>query len=115
MPKLPKRCTGCQLQMPQLGKTTIFDFYSEYCPPCRQIAPYLKKLDTLRPDIVVLKVDINRPGVRGIDWRSPAAQHFNLRSIPHFVIYNPNRQRSHEGRSAYQEINRLMQLHNILR
>ena len=27
------------------GKTTIFDFYSEYCPPCRAIAPRLEVYD----------------------------------------------------------------------
>jgi thiol-disulfide isomerase/thioredoxin len=27
------------------GKTNIIDFYSEYCPPCKKIAPYLRKLD----------------------------------------------------------------------
>jgi len=72
------------------GKTTVFDFYSEYCPPCVAIAPALKKLAESRSDVVVVKVDINRPGVRGIDWGSPTAQQFGLRSIPHFKIYGPD-------------------------
>jgi thiol-disulfide isomerase/thioredoxin len=72
------------------GKTVIFDFYSEYCPPCMRVAPALEKLHSKRADIVVVKVDINRPGVKGIDWKSPVAAQFNLHSIPHFKIYGPD-------------------------
>src|SRR5687767_826330 len=53
------------------GKTTVFDFYSDYCGPCVQVAPALDKLHQTRDDIVVVKVDINRPGIKGIDWKSP--------------------------------------------
>jgi thiol-disulfide isomerase/thioredoxin len=69
------------------GKTTVFDFYSEYCGPCVQVAPSLEKLHRSRDDIVVVKVDINRPGIREINWRSPVAQQYGLRSIPHFKVY----------------------------
>jgi thiol-disulfide isomerase/thioredoxin len=72
------------------GKTTIFDFTSHYCPPCEAIAPQLEKLHAKRADIVVVAVDINRPDVKGIDWKSPTAQQFGLHSIPHFKVYGPD-------------------------
>ncbi|HUR56492.1 MAG TPA: thioredoxin domain-containing protein [Opitutaceae bacterium] len=72
------------------GKTVIFDFYSDYCGPCKAVAPQLEALHAKRADIVVVKVDINRPGVKGIDWRSPVATQYKLRSIPHFKVYGPN-------------------------
>lgn len=72
------------------GKTIIFDFYSDFCGPCVQVAPVLAQLHQSRDDVVVVKVDINRPGVRGIDWKSPVAQQFRLNSIPHFKVYGPN-------------------------
>jgi thiol-disulfide isomerase/thioredoxin len=72
------------------GKTVVFDFTSEYCPPCRAFAPRLHALHASRPDIVVIEVDINRPETKGIDWRSPVAQQFNLRSIPHLKVYGPD-------------------------
>ena len=72
------------------GKTTVFDFYSDYCGPCVQVAPALEKLHQSRDDIVVVKVDINRPGIKGIDWKSPVAQQYGLRSIPHFKVYGPD-------------------------
>jgi thiol-disulfide isomerase/thioredoxin len=72
------------------GKTVIFDFYSDYCGPCKAVAPQLEALHAKRADIVVVKVDINRPGVKGIDWKSPVAAQYKLRSVPHFKVYGPN-------------------------
>ncbi len=92
----------------QRGKTTIFDFYSEYCGPCRRISPLLERLDKKRDDIVVMKIDINRKDVRGIDWDSPVVRQYGLSSIPHFIIYNASGIRTHEGRDAYQQVVQLL-------
>lgn len=86
------------------GKLTIVDFYSEYCGPCVRIAPLLKKLDEKRDDIVVIKVDINRPGVSKIDWGSPAATQYKLRGIPHFKIYGTSGALEDEGDPAYKRV-----------
>jgi len=83
------------------GKTTIFDFYSMYCPPCRAISPRLEKLHETHGDIAVVKVDINRPGVVGIDWSSPVARQFGLRSIPNFKVFGPDGKLRAEGDRAY--------------
>ncbi len=72
------------------GKTTIFDFTSEYCPPCRAYADPLLQLHQRRDDLAVVKVDINRPEIHRIDWNSPVAQQYGLRSIPHFKVYGPD-------------------------
>lgn len=72
------------------GKTTIFDFTSKYCGPCQMYNEPLAKLHTSRADVAVVKVDINRPDVKGIDWKSPVARQFNLQSIPHFKVYGPD-------------------------
>jgi len=82
------------------GKTTIFDFTSNYCPPCRQIAPKLDHLDETRDDIVVVAVDINRPDVKGIDWKSPVARQYDLHSIPHFKVFGPDGKLQAEGDAA---------------
>ena len=88
----------------QGGKTTIFDFYSEFCGPCRKISPRLKLLDEMNDDIVVVKIDINRKNVQGIDWNSPVARQYNLRSIPYFVIFDSSGRQSHEGSSAWRQV-----------
>ena len=86
------------------GQTTIVDFYSEFCPPCRRISPLLEKLGQKRGDLKVVKLDINRPEVKGIDWQSPLAQQFALRSIPHFKIYDGSGNLAQEGDGAYQQV-----------
>jgi thiol-disulfide isomerase/thioredoxin len=83
------------------GKTTIFDFYSEFCPPCRALSPKLEKLHQDRADIAVVKVDINRPGIHGIDWQSPVAHEFGLQSIPHLTVYGPDGAVKADGDAAY--------------
>ena len=82
------------------GKTTIVDFTSEYCPPCRAISPRLDALHQKRDDIAVLKVDINRPDFKGIDWRSPVAQQYKLRSVPHFKVFDAEGKLVAEGEQA---------------
>lgn len=93
----------------QPNKTTIFDFYSEYCGPCKRISPMLQRLDSRREDIIVHKVDINRPGIRGIDWGSPVARQYNIHSVPYFMIYDPSGNLTHRGQAAYNEVMRLLQ------
>ena len=82
------------------GKTVIFDFTSKYCPPCRQYDEPLHRLHTSRDDLVVVKVDINRPGVQRIDWQSPVAAQFGLQSIPQFKVYGPDGKLLAEDRIA---------------
>lgn len=82
------------------GKTVVFDFTSEYCPPCRAISPHLDKLHANRDDVVVVKIDINREGIKRIDWQSPVARQYNLESIPHFKVYGPDGTLQAEGRAA---------------
>ncbi len=86
------------------GKTTIVDFYSDFCPPCRALGPHLEKLAQTREDIRVVKVDINRPGRQGIDFDSPVARQFNLESIPHLQVYAPDKQLQAEGDAAFAKV-----------
>jgi thiol-disulfide isomerase/thioredoxin len=103
-PAVPERIAhGQEVKLDQYlvpGKTTIFDFTSEYCPPCRAISPRLDKLHAKRDDVVVVKIDINRPGVKGIDWKSPVATQYKMQSIPNFKVYGPNGKLQAEGQEA---------------
>lgn len=91
------------------GKTVIFDFTSKFCPPCEAIAPRLHKLHADRDDVVVVEVDINRAGVKGIDWKSPVAAQYALRSIPHFKVYDAEGDLQAEGNEARAVVNKLLQ------
>jgi len=90
------------------GKTMVFDFTSDYCPPCRVIAPKLDKLHAARADVAVVKVDINRPGVKGIDWKSPVAVQYGMRSIPHFKVYGPDGKLVAEGKAAWPLVQKML-------
>jgi len=83
------------------GKYTLVDFWSPYCEPCLKIAPIMKKLAATRADLQVVKLNINRPGTTGIDWKSPLAQQYNLRSIPHLVIFDKKGKQMAAGRPAF--------------
>jgi thiol-disulfide isomerase/thioredoxin len=83
------------------GKTTVFDFYSDYCPTCRAIAPDLKKLHANRPDVAVVLVNVNRAGVKVIDWESPVAKQYHLPSTPQLKVFGPDGMLVAEGKPAY--------------
>jgi thiol-disulfide isomerase/thioredoxin len=87
------------------GKTTVFDFTSEFCPPCRAYDPTLLALHQQRADIAVVQVDINRPGLKKIDWQSPVAQQYGMKSIPHFKVYGPDGKLLAEGQDARGMVN----------
>lgn len=91
------------------GKTVIVDFFSQYCPPCRRISPLLTRLTEKRSDLFVLKVNINRKDVRGIDWQSPVARQFKLESVPHFIIYGADGKVLAEGEAAFDKIGQWLQ------
>ena len=71
--------------LPVKGKTTVVDCYSPFCPPCMRLAPLLEELAQKRADLVIKKVNIQRPEVSaGIDWQAPLAKQLGIRSVPHF-------------------------------
>ncbi len=77
------------------GKTVIFGFVSDFCPPypCPirgKMEDPLGVLAAARDDLVVVKVDVNREGITQIDWNSPVSMQFGLRRLPHFVVYGPD-------------------------
>ncbi len=96
--------TGQPLDVKSLvvrGKTTLIDFYSPFCPPCMYLAPLLARLGESRRELSIQRVNINRPEVNGIDWRSPLAQQYQIRSVPYFMIFNPQGQLLAQGREAF--------------
>ena len=92
-------------QLPTRGKITVVDFFSPYCPPCLRLAPLLEQLAEKRSDLVIKKVNIQRPEVSGrIDWQSPLAQQFQLHSIPHLMIFNQRGGLETQGLEAMKQV-----------
>ncbi len=86
--------------LPAPGMVTVVDFTSQFCPPCRRWGGLLEELAKKRADLVIRKLDVNRPGTWGIDWKSPLVQQFQLRGLPHFKIFGKNGELTAEGDPA---------------
>lgn len=97
------------------GQVTVIEFYSPFCPPCIRIAPLMEQLSQSRPELTIKKININRPEVTGIDWRSPLAQQYKLRSVPYFTIFNPQGKLIAEGNAALEQIERWLREDKILK
>lgn len=91
------------------GKINIFDFYSDFCGPCKQISPYLKKLQEKRPDLNIVQIDINRKDIRGIDWNSPIVKQFKIKSIPFFLIIDSKGKILKKEKAAYKYVIKMIQ------
>ncbi len=90
-------------------RTTVIDFYSPYCYPCVQMLPYLEKLASRLPEAVFVRVNINRPEVKGIDWKSPLARQYRLKSVPYYMIFSPQGKLVAEGVAARNMIKEWLQ------
>ncbi|HEY1794033.1 MAG TPA: thioredoxin family protein [Opitutaceae bacterium] len=85
------------------GKTTVFDFYSRYCPTCMSLKPGIERLHSARAGVAVVFIDINRPGCKGIDWHSPVSKQYDVPSngTPLFRVYGPDGKLQAERKPAF--------------
>lgn len=71
--------------------TTVFLFFSKKCPYCPPYEEKLKKLHQRRPDVMVIMVDIDRSGSKGIDFKSPVAEQFDIGGVPTVKVFPPGK------------------------
>jgi thiol-disulfide isomerase/thioredoxin len=65
------------------GKLVLFDFYADWCAPCKIIEPHIDRLAELHPDrLAVRKIDV-------IDWSSPVNRQYGIVSLPHLKLFGP--------------------------
>jgi thiol-disulfide isomerase/thioredoxin len=73
------------------GKLVVFDFFAEWCAPCRYVTPLLERLAEQHPDRLALRtIDV-------VDWSSPVARQHGLSAIPHLILFGPDGTRLAEG------------------
>jgi thiol-disulfide isomerase/thioredoxin len=90
------------------GKLNLVEFSSQSCPSCEAFTPKLLALAQKNPDTVVNQVLIDRPGSQGIDWQSPLARQYELRSVPYFKVYDPAGKLMVEGEPARKLIAKML-------
>ncbi len=84
------------------GKYTIFDFYADWCPPCRALAPELQKLAERDSRVAIRTIDV-------VDWASPVVAQHGIEGLPHMILYDPSGSRLAEGSDVYLAVSRLFQ------
>jgi len=73
------------------GKYVLFDFYADWCGPCRALEPHLLELAGQHADRLALrKVDV-------INWDSEVARQYGMTSIPYLILYGPEGDRLAAG------------------
>lgn len=73
------------------GRFVMFDFYADWCGPCRQLTPRLESLARKHPDKVALKkIDI-------VKWGTPVARQFGINSIPYVQLYDESGKKIRDG------------------
>lgn len=86
------------------GKFNVVFLYSPYDEQSMSIKQQLPYLAKARDDLAIRTVNVNRPNVQGIDWKSPIVQVEGLNSLPYVRIFDPSLSMRAHGRPAREQL-----------
>jgi len=60
-------------------RAVLVDFYATWCGPCMDMAPKIRELSSKYPNVIVLKVDV--------DKSEDLAERYKINSMPTFKVF----------------------------
>lgn len=64
------------------GRAVLVDFWAEWCPPCRAMAPVLEGVSKKIPEADIVKVNVEES-----DENQALAAQYEVRSIPNMLVF----------------------------
>ncbi len=87
------------------GGVTVFDFYADWCGPCREIAPRLEQMAESNPSVYLRKINIK-------EWNTPIAEQYEIQSIPSVWVFDKTGklilEKSHDFQSVQSAVRRAL-------
>jgi thioredoxin 1 len=82
----------------------LVDFYADWCPPCRALAPVLEELAGELTDAKIVKVNV--------DENNRLASRFGITTIPRLIVFkNGEMINRHEGLADKATIKKILNTH----
>jgi thiol-disulfide isomerase/thioredoxin len=85
------------------GKYTLFDYYADWCPPCRRLSPRLEELARQHANLAVRKIDI-------VSWSHPVARQQGVADLPYLRLFDPEGRLVAEGDPVLESLQKLFGL-----
>jgi thiol-disulfide isomerase/thioredoxin len=85
------------------GKYTLFDYYADWCPPCRQLSPRLEELARQHANLALRKVDI-------VSWSHPVARQQGVTDLPYLRLFDTEGRLVAEGDAVLDSLQQLFGL-----